>query len=133
MYRRGLLIDIEECKTSNPREFWKYIKKLGPNKKQGIPWEVYDENGNICSDKTIVLDTWQREYCKLFNDTSGTFDEAFYRNVLESKAHIERNMLDPLYSDNRALNKALHIKEIEKAVLKAKNAKAVWMGFPMKF
>ncbi len=123
-YRRGLLIDIEDCSTSDPRQFWKHINKLGPKRKTDIPWEVYDEHGNVCHDKDTVLKTWEREYYKLLNDKSGNFDESFYHDILESKTHFERNMLDPLYAENVFLNKPLDINEISKAVSKAKTGKS---------
>ena len=123
-YRRGLLIEIEECNTSDHRRFWKHINNLGPKRKQNIPWEVYDNQGNICYEKTTVLKKWEDEYFGLFNNKVGEYDESFYKHVLDSKAHFERNMLDPLYIDNRSLNKPLEIDEVKKAVDKAKFGKA---------
>ncbi len=63
-YRRGFLLDVERCNTSDPKQFWKLLEKLGPSRKGGIPWEVYDENGILNSDKETVLNKWKSEYYK---------------------------------------------------------------------
>ncbi len=123
-YSRGLLIDIEDCNTNDPRKFWNHINKLGPDRRHSIPWEVYDEDGNVSYDKNTVLLKWEEEYRKLFNDNSGSFDEEFYTRILDSKAHIERNMLDPLYTPNYTLNKPISMEEVHKAVDKTKPRKA---------
>ncbi len=123
-YRRGLLIDIEECDTSNPRKFWNHIHKLGPRKDNNIPWEVYDSDGDVCYDKGKILKKWEDDYCDLFNANTGKYDNVFLSNVLSQKSNIERNMLDPLYAQNAAINKQIEISEVRKVVNKAKLGKA---------
>ena len=39
-YNRKVINDTETVNTTNPKEFWRHIKKLGPNKKQQIPMMV---------------------------------------------------------------------------------------------
>ena len=46
-YNKGNLIIIEEACTSNHKDFWSYVKKLGPKKQKTIPEEVYDKEGNL--------------------------------------------------------------------------------------
>ncbi len=123
-YQRGLLIDIETCDTKDPRKFWNYIQKLGPRKKNSIPWEVYDEFGNICSDRETVLKKWKTEYCHLLNDNPGSYDEEFYEFIIRDKEHQEREMQDPLYNSNNDLNKPLEFAEVEKMVNRAKSGKS---------
>ncbi len=123
-YRRGLLLEIEDCDTSDPRRFWRHIHKLGPRKSNSIPWEVYDKDGNICFDKDIVLESWKSDYSSLFNNNNGVFDDQFLFNVKSVKAHRERNMQEPLYTSNNILNKTLELDEIRKVVNKAKCGKA---------
>ncbi len=123
-YRRGLLVDMEECDTSNPRKFWKHIHSLGPRKSSSIPWEVYDSDGNITCDKNTVLKTWEREYNCLFNDNNGIYDDDFLRDILSTKAHLERNMQDPLFTSNMSLNNSLSLEEVRKVVKKSKLGKA---------
>ncbi len=123
-YRRGLLIEIEGCDTSDPRRFWKYIHKLGPKKNSSIPWEIYDDEGNVCFDKETVLNSWEREYSSLFNCNDGVFNEPFLDQVKSVKAHREREMQEPLYISNNFLNKTLELEEIRNVVNKSKNGKA---------
>ena len=56
-YRRGLMIDIEADCTNNPREFWDHRKSLGPKRKNSVPCKVYDESGNVRSDRSFVDST----------------------------------------------------------------------------
>ncbi len=124
-HRRGTLIDIEECNTTDPRQFWKFIQKLGPSKQSSIPWEVYDERGDINSDREYVLNKWKSDYFSLYNDKSNEFDDSFLNDILESKEHMERRMKDPLYTTNPDLNRAIELHEVKKVVDKAKYNKAV--------
>ena len=130
-YRRGLLIEIEDCDTTDPRRFWKHINKLGPKKNNSIPWEVYDPDGNVVCDKDVVLATWEKEYNSLLNSNDGVYDESFLSSIQAIKAHRERNMLDPLYISNYSLNKALELDEVRKIVNGSKCGKATGLdGIP---
>ena len=57
-YCRGLFIKIDKVCDKDPKEFWHYIKRLGPKKKSDIPWEV-EVNGQIVTDKYEVLEQWR--------------------------------------------------------------------------
>ncbi len=46
-YNKHVQNEIESISTENPRQFWEYIKKLGPKTNAKIIEEVYDENGDI--------------------------------------------------------------------------------------
>ena len=130
-YRRGLLIDIETCNTNDPRQFWNYIKKLGPSKSKSIPWEIYDSDGNLCTDREAVLNKWKDDYCNLLNENPGSYDNDFYDHTIKNKEHLERNMTDPLFVMNHSLNKPLDFSEIEKAINKAKVGKSAGIdGIP---
>ena len=50
--------NLETINTTNPREFWKTIKSLGPRKSK-IPMTVYDEQGKECNDNDYVLNKWK--------------------------------------------------------------------------
>ncbi len=126
-YRRGVLIEIERVNTSDYREFWKMLKKLGPKRKHSILWEVYDNEGQINCDKDYVLNKWKEDYIALFNDNNDVYDDQFKTEVLNTKSHLERGMLDPLYTPNVALNRPLEMDEVRKAVRRAKNGKAMGM------
>ena len=121
------MIEIERVNTSDYREFWKMLKKLGPKHKDSIPWEVYDNDGQINCNKDYVLNKWKNDYSALFNDNNDVYDDQFKTEVLNTKLHLERGMLDPLYTPNIALNQPLEINEVRKAVGLAKNGKAMGM------
>ncbi len=124
-HRRGILINAERLNTTDPREFWKFIQKLGPRSKKDIPWEVYDNNGDVISDRTQVLDKWKDDYSKLYNENCGHYDDAFRADILNAKSHLERGMQDPLYNPEPALNRPIDVTEVRKAIGHAKNGKAV--------
>ncbi len=124
-YQRGTLIEIERLNTSDPREFWKMLKKLGPTRKDSIPWEVYDENGQVQREKDYVLNKWKNEFSSLLNDNTGIYDDRFKAEMLSNKSHLERGMLDPLYVSDVDLNKPITADEVRKAVTRTKNGKAM--------
>ena len=124
-HRRGVLIEIERVNTSDPREFWKMLKKLGPNRKDSIPWEVYDDNGQVQHNKDSVLNKWKTDFSNLLNDNAGIYDDRFKAEVLSNKSHMERGMLDPLYVSDIDLNRPIEIDEVRKAVGRTKNGKAM--------
>ncbi len=126
-YRRGVLIEVEKVNTSDYRAFWKMLKKLGPKRKDSIPWEVYDNEGQINCDKDYVLNKWKNDYSALFNVNNDVYDDQFKTEVLDTKSHLERGMLDPLYTPNITLNRPIEIDEVRKAVGQAKNGKAMGM------
>ena len=52
-YKRDLSIDIETACTDNPRKFWDHLRSLGPKRKHDIPFEMYDDTGNITSQQIM--------------------------------------------------------------------------------
>ncbi len=53
---------MERANTSNPKDFWRTIANLGPRKKNKVPWEVYDEDGNVCDEYDAVMNTWKESF-----------------------------------------------------------------------
>ena len=125
-YRRGLMIDIEADCTDNPKEFWDHLKSLGPKRKHSVPYEVYDEAGNVRSDRSFVDSTWTREFSNLYNNQDTQhFDNQFYDHMLQHKLFLEDDMKDPLYNETQSLNLPISKAEIEKVVFRAKRGKSV--------
>ncbi|CAC5383691.1 unnamed protein product [Mytilus coruscus] len=60
----------EKLKSTNKREFWKSIGKLGiaNERKIQIPWEVVDSDGNINTGEKIVLKKWKSDFETLFSN-----------------------------------------------------------------
>ncbi len=116
---------MEQVNTSDPREFWKMLKKLGPNRKESIPWEVYDDNGEINCTKEFVINKWKNDFSQLYNNNDDVYDNNFRTEIINAKSHLERGMLDPLYTSNETLNRPIELEEVKKAVGRAKNRKAM--------
>ena len=74
------LIETERLNTSDPREFWKHIQKLGPSSKRGIPWEVYE--GNIITDKELILKHCKSEYNKNVGHSSIIIAHDSFQNLM---------------------------------------------------
>ena len=56
-FKREILNKIEKVCTNDPQQFWKMLKELEPKKKSKIPFEVYDDDGNVSSEYITVMDT----------------------------------------------------------------------------
>ena len=55
-YNRKKIIEIEKICASDPRQFWKTIKKLGPKRKQTIPFEACGHDNEKVTYIKVVLD-----------------------------------------------------------------------------
>ena len=119
-YHREIVNNIEETCTNNPREFWKFIKKLGPRNSTKIPLAVYDSDGQLNTDINYVLNKWRTDFSDLLNRPSETTNDAFYVKCMEEKDNIEKNM----QNCNSELNEDIGLGELKKIVKKLKNNKA---------
>ena len=123
-YRKEKLENIEKINTSNPRQFWEELKKLGPKGKKYIPMEVM-RDGNIVVDRTEVLDKWKSDFESLYkNSDIHTYDSAFLSRIQNHMTYNEQQMLDPLYVSNNALNSNISLHEVQVVIDKCKNNKA---------
>ena len=126
-YVQEKAVNMEECNTQNPREFWKHIKSLGPKKKIQIPLKIHTENGfNTCIDD--VLHKWKDDFQSLFNETdTSNYDKQFYDSIVQYVHDFENN----ISNTNDFVNEPISYDELEKCVLKLHNKKAVGMdGIP---
>ena len=116
-HEHGLLIEIEKCNTKNPSAFWSYLRKLGPNKHNEIPWEV-NVNGVLVTDREQVLRKWQEDFENLYKNQNCIFNDAFKEELLTQ---------DQLAADppNQELNKPISLEEVRMAVNASKTGKAV--------
>ncbi len=121
-YRYDQMVDIEHAVSSNPREFWSMLKRLGPRKKSSILMEVYDDEMNIVKDVSSVLSKWKNEYSKLynFNVEPGCFDDEFYKHCLN-----EIPLLEALDAEFEGLNNDILESEVRKVIVNAKLRKAI--------
>ena len=74
-------LNLDRANTKNPRDFWKYVKQLGPSQ-DTIPWHIDDEDGKIISDKERVLERWSTDF-ELLYQNSEACDENFLQYKLK--------------------------------------------------
>ena len=90
------MLEMENCCTNNPNQFWDHLNKLGPGRKSRIPVEVYSNTEEILCDKANVLNVWQAHFKSLYN--MGQESEHPNTNgVNNAKFVMEQNMIDLLY------------------------------------
>ena len=123
-YNKATQNKIESICTDNPRQFWRYIKKLGPKYKPDIPEEVYDSDGNVVTDINSVLSKWKSDYENLYKSDASLFDNDFYNQIVQLLNNVESRMNDPLYTSNYELNKNITADEVNFVIDKLKNNKS---------
>jgi len=125
-YKQRISQNIETLNTTNPTQFWDEIKKLGPsNKKQRIPYEIYNNNGDIIYDKTATFQKWRDEYHKLYNIIDNTDENiAFTNKIKVENEKMETNQNSSTYNENVYLNEEITVAEIERAINGGKNGKS---------
>ena len=104
-YRKGIMLSMEGCNTTNPNEFWDFVRKLGPTKKNDIPWEI-EVNGEKITDKEVILEKWRTDYQHLYTVKHCGFDEKSKSDKLkelgtkisEGTPHEELNLV-PTYGE----------------------------------
>ena len=60
-FLKGRREQIRNLNTSNPKEFWNEIKKLGPGRKHTIIDSVVMENGTYSNDPNVIRERWKEE------------------------------------------------------------------------
>ncbi len=123
-YDKRLQNEIETVCTDNPRQFWEYIKKLGPKKSNRIVEEIYDQDGNVKNDLESVLAKWKSEFENLYKTESDSFDDVFHEEIKALLRTHELNMNDPLYVSNAFLNRNITLEEVNNVIDRLKNNKA---------
>ena len=115
-YKMENLVKLEQVVTNDPKQFWSMLITLGP-RKNDIPLEVYEEQGNIGDDIDYVLGEWQDNYESLFNfqSTPGTFDEEFLAACSNELPLLERTCVV-----REGLDDELSESEVARALMNAK-------------
>ena len=118
------LLKMSESRDS--REFWREIGRVGiaNTRRQRIPCEVVDDDGNVSSDPEIVLNRWRSDYEALYKGTaSDEFDQAHLDSVQKQLRAMEADANIPA-ADATLLNMPISLQEVEAAVQRAKLRKA---------
>ena len=93
-YNRGIINNIEVVCTKNPKDFWKFVKKLGPRKCNKIPLTVYNENGELCENVEYVLNKWKSDFSNLLNrPEDNLFDNEYFETCMSEKEILENNLV----------------------------------------
>ena len=127
IFNKQKALEIENINTSNPSEFWSYIKSLGPKRKSSIPMQVYTTNGEKTSETEHVLGKWRSEFNDLYNmpdDVQAMFDADFYADISSRLPNIKLNELNNT-ADDLHYNRPFDLSELEKICSRMKNNKSV--------
>ena len=123
---------IQTLNTSNPKEFWNEIKKLGPGRKNTIIDNVVMDDGTYSNDPNVIRERWKEEYSELFSENTTNVDNEFMERIkaLNSQWELEFEQLRVNVDDNESqhissMNDEITIEETKRAIRKAKNEKAV--------
>ena len=129
-YYRHIAENVEEIKTSNPKEFWKQIKKLGPSNKKNIPMKVYNDDGSENYNYEDIMKKWSEDFSGVLNRPIGehdSFDNAFYNEILHALNEKETTMSN---NDNsETLNSDMSVDEILIVINKLKSGKSCGPDF----
>ena len=121
LYNKEKVETIEQMHFSNPREFWRQMKQLGPRPKQGIPMQVYD--GDVLTDNTDkVLHTWCHDFSELYNESST--DNGNDSDIVHDINRLENEMMSEYFENNEYLNRDISYDEVERVVNRLKANKA---------
>ena len=109
--------DLERLVTENNGHFWKEIGKIGIGKerRKNIPMEVITPDGNISTDKYVVLETWKLSFYGLLNPSSSTEQQVVSQDVPDRPYMSENDMY---------LNGNISFNEIKSTLLRLKDNKA---------
>lgn len=123
-YLRSQTLHLENINSTDPTAFWEYIKRLGPNKKTNIPWECYDDGGNIVTNADYILEKWRTEFSHLYSPFDDISDEQkrFKEEIITNNETRETEQ--SFNSNNSSLNAEITPEEVSKAVKKAKCSKS---------
>ena len=106
-YCRNINEKVEKIKTGNPKDFWNFINKFGPQRDNKIKL-VMNRNGVVISNASSVIDNWYTKYKNLFfNPTADTLEKS--------------NVND--YNYDR--NSKIEMWKVKKAISQTKNNKGV--------
>ncbi|VDI29771.1 Hypothetical predicted protein [Mytilus galloprovincialis] len=72
---------IQTLNTSNPKEFWREIKKLGPGRTKTVIDSVILEDGGYSNDPNVILSRWKEEYSKLFSGNNEEINDEFIKQL----------------------------------------------------
>ncbi|CAG2225803.1 unnamed protein product [Mytilus edulis] len=104
---------IQTLNTSNPKEFWNEIRKLGPGRKNTIIDNVVMDDGTYSNDPNVIRERWKEEYSELFSENTTNVDNEFMERIkaLNSQWELEFEQLRVNVDDNESQHDEITIEE----------------------
>ena len=92
-YWYELQTDLVKQSNEDPQTFWKTIGKVGAafDKRKKIPMQIIGENGEIITDKNIVLNKWKNSFSDLFSQQNDT--KLAWKMAILFKQHVCQNLM----------------------------------------
>ena len=103
--------DLIRLQSSNPKDFWRYIKQIA-NEKPILPSEIKLADGTISREPNVVLERWAEAFESLLNDTTYVCEENI-PDTLNENIDNDENFCGPIT-----------VEEISKAIRNMQNGKA---------
>lgn len=82
---------IKRLNTRNPKEFWREVNKLGPQKGDKAIDCVLLENRDVSYDPELIREKWKNEYSKLFTGDSMLVNDEFISNLENLNRQMEQD------------------------------------------
>ena len=114
---------IEQFRTTDPKQFWKALKNIGPKRAgpcHSIPWKVISSDGEITSNKNDVLNVWKNKFQLLYSAPVIPVNSVFINHIIDSLA-----VFDLMYSDDVIMDSPILLEEVERAIKSKKSNKSV--------
>ena len=114
---------IEQFRTTDPKQFWKALKNIGPKRSgpcHSIPWKVISSDGEITSNKNDVSNVWKNKFQLLYSAPVIPVNSVFINHNVDSLA-----VFDLMYSDDVIMDSPILIEEVERAIKSKKLNKSV--------
>ncbi len=128
-FKREQLEKLDEVCTSNPRQFWEDLNKLGSRKSSSVPEKARKPDGSLTTDIDDTLDIWKADFETLFSRPGYDRNDPEYVALISELNAKENEVKSDLYQpDNELmydfLNEHILLAEIQKAIDKLKTGKS---------
>jgi endonuclease/exonuclease/phosphatase family metal-dependent hydrolase len=121
------MMELEACRTADPKEFWKKIKNMGgfTRKTKALPETMIDQKGQERSDPREVRDVWKEAWESLGREIpeDAKFDVAFLK---KTRIEVERRRIesDRRQQDTDHIDRPIERAEISKAIKRLRKGKS---------
>ena len=87
--------EMVNAAENNPTDFWKTIGRAGVrnNRKNDIPMEIINDNGEVVKDRNLVFDKWKTVFSDLLNSAPDQQIDTQSVDVMVFKDNFEKSGL----------------------------------------